>query len=246
MSVNVVFKPLTFNKQFNQWLTERKDLHPVAASKELPDWFRATAPRFKSEQGFSDSTVKRCVPFLEALSSGFYIRSHTDVNMILDKGQVHVKAPISDFDMPSPIDRHKYEQADRLFNNMDLDVNHAFKYINPWSIKLPKGYSCLFTHPLNAAGNKSITFFSGVVDCDTYTSLSVNFPFILNKGFTEFNIKQGEPLVQVIPFKRENYNYVVSSTTEADVGRKERESLNIFSVAENAYRKLYWHKSKDK
>lgn len=246
MSVKVEFKPLTYSEQFNTWLIKRKDLHPVAASKTLPNWFRNTEPSFNTEEGFTDATVKRCVPFFEALSSGFYIKSHSDVKMILRDGQIRVKAPISDFDLPSPIDRHNPKQASKLFDHMDLDVNHVFKYINPWSIKLPKGYSCLFTHPLNAAGNNSITFFSGVVDCDTFNYASVNFPFMLNKGFTEFDIKQGEPLVQVIPFKRENYTYKVSATSKKDVERKEREGLNIFSIADNAYRKLYWHKRKDK
>ena len=38
----------------------------------------------------------------------------------------------------------------------------------------------------------------------TYVN-TINFPFILNKRDEQFLIKKGEPMVQVIPFKRESY-----------------------------------------
>jgi hypothetical protein len=44
----------------------------------------------------------------------------------------------------------------------------------------------------------------GVVDTDRYTSL-INFPFILLKKDKQFLLKKGEPMIQVIPFKRESY-----------------------------------------
>jgi hypothetical protein len=44
----------------------------------------------------------------------------------------------------------------------------------------------------------------GVVDTDTYVN-TVNLPFILKKRDKQFLIKKGEPMVQVVPFKRESF-----------------------------------------
>ena len=45
---------------------------------------------------------------------------------------------------------------------------------------------------------------SGIVDTDNYIN-TINFPFILHKRDEQFLIKKGEPMVQVIPFKRESW-----------------------------------------
>ena len=45
---------------------------------------------------------------------------------------------------------------------------------------------------------------AGVVDTDTYIN-TINFPFILHKRDEQFIIKKGEPMVQVIPFKRQSW-----------------------------------------
>ena len=45
---------------------------------------------------------------------------------------------------------------------------------------------------------------AGVVDTDTYINI-INFPFILRKRDKQFLIKKGEPMVQVIPYKRDSW-----------------------------------------
>jgi hypothetical protein len=45
---------------------------------------------------------------------------------------------------------------------------------------------------------------AGVVDTDVYLNV-INFPFILHKRDEQFLIKKGEPMVQVVPFKRESW-----------------------------------------
>ena len=69
-------------------------------------------------------------------------------------------------------------------------------------IKTPPGYSVLFTHPMNW---HYLPFYSlsGVVDTDTYT-MPVLFPFMMKNNF-EGIIPKGTPVIQIIPFKRDDW-----------------------------------------
>ena len=74
-----------------------------------------------------------------------------------------------------------------------------------FSLKTPKGYSVLFCHPLNRFELPFQTF-SGVVETDEYNQ-GTHFPFYIKKlNVGEIIIiKKGTPIVQIIPFKRENW-----------------------------------------
>ena len=86
----------------------------------------------------------------------------------------------------------------------NLIPDSSFSLMSPWIIRTPPGYSCYFTAPINGE-NPHIRLFSGIVNTDTYFN-HVNFFF----GFREHSpahgiLKQGMPLVQIIPFKREEW-----------------------------------------
>jgi hypothetical protein len=69
-------------------------------------------------------------------------------------------------------------------------------------MKLPKGYSALFTHPLNRF---DLPFFtaSGIVDAD-YGMGGGGVSFCIDKNF-EGVIPAGTPIVQIFPFKRDDW-----------------------------------------
>ena len=76
------------------------------------------------------------------------------------------------------------------------------KWINPWGIKTPKGYSIFIK---NLPHRESIfTILEGVVDTDEY-HVPVNFPFVINDVNFEGLIPAGTPIAQILPFKRENW-----------------------------------------
>jgi hypothetical protein len=80
----------------------------------------------------------------------------------------------------------------------------AFKFINPWTIKTPKGYSSLFVQPLNR-DDLPFQIVSAVVDTDKHP-ISINFPFFLKSNF-EGMLEMGTPIAQIIPIKRENWSH---------------------------------------
>ena len=106
----------------------------------------------------------------------------------------------------------------------------------PWKIKTPPGYSCIFTNPLNK--NSPIKIIDGVVDTDSFHQ--VNFPFYwtgdINKELTI--IQKGTPLIQVIPFKRENWKMSVKKS-ELDTYR---EKMKLSQFLKDNYKKLFWKK----
>jgi hypothetical protein len=121
---------------------------------------------------------------------------------------------------------------------VEQNKNQPFlKIFNPWSIKTPSGYSCLFLPPLN---NKDDRFeiIPGIVDTDSFIS-EVHFPCIFN-GYKyeslETTIKAGTPYVQVIPFKKESWRMILKE-------KKEDTLLKLFSIFVNRYKKLFWNKT---
>ena len=116
-------------------------------------------------------------------------------------------------------------------------VKKAGKFINKWLIKTPPGYSCLFIHPMNRREERW-KIIEGVVDTDTYINV-INFPFILKKTDEQFLIKKGEPMVQIIPFKRESWKMWSGFYLE----KLHSKTLNLLdSEWMDRYKKMFWQK----
>jgi hypothetical protein len=90
-------------------------------------------------------------------------------------------------------------------------------------VATPKGWSCLFVPPLNRP-NPLFEVLSGVVDTDTYQSL-IHFPFIPTGPDGVHVIEKGTPLVQVIPFSREDAAVETDVRAETDAEAEEREKI---------------------
>ena len=54
---------------------------PYPSRKNIPDWFKAL-PMKLGNQGLGTSTIKRCSPFLDALSVGYMIPLAADVEFV--------------------------------------------------------------------------------------------------------------------------------------------------------------------
>jgi len=105
------------------------------------------------------------------------------------------------------------------------------KWHNPWGIKTPPGYSCLFVQPLHR--ESVFTIMPGIVDTDTYNN-PVNFPFVLNDTKFQGIIPAGTPIAQVIPFKRDSWR--MSLGGEEDVKQSKRQLGSIRTVFFEGYK----------
>ena len=114
---------------------------------------------------------------------------------------------------------------------------NAGKFINKWLIKTPPGYSCLFIHPMNRLEER-FKIIEGVVDTDSYVNV-INFPFILKKRDKQFLIKKGDPMVQVVPFKRESFKMWSGFYME----KLHAKTLNILNSGwVDRYKQMFWKK----
>jgi hypothetical protein len=165
-------------------------LHPQPASKFIPEWYRKM-------DGVTDGimTVKKCVPFLDAITGGYIIPLTADV--VWNKKE---KSFDSDA-LVETVSRHYPSQSKDVKIPKEYD-QQPHKWLNNWHIKTPRGYSCLITTPMNRL-DLPFYCFSGIVDTDKHP-LIINFPFVLRKDF-DGKIEAGTPLVQITPFKRDSW-----------------------------------------
>jgi hypothetical protein len=92
-----------------------------------------------------------------------------------------------------------------------------FAWWSDWAVKVPEGYSVLYTTPLNRFDLPFITT-AGIIDNDK-VNLPGTIPFFLVKGWTGV-LPAGTPYAQLIPFKREDWSSVVDDTFQYEAMAK--------------------------
>ena len=113
----------------------------------------------------------------------------------------------------------------------EVENPNSFLMINPWQIKTPEGYSSLLMPVLNA--NLPLQFSAGIVNTDSYHN-KINFPFFVREKWKGV-VKKGTPLIQVIPFKRDEWEHEVRVMNEQDA-----EDLNkVLGDIENQFNSGY-------
>jgi hypothetical protein len=176
---------------------------PIPAVQGLPDWYKALPSKvFNPTIGIEEQTVKKCPPFIDAMTYGFLIPLPVDVEVRDGEFTWNFQMPegFSGEYSHSPIDFHNPSQISGtpFFD----DDRFIIKFNNFWSIKAPEGYSVLFTHPVNRS-DLPFTTLTGLVDCDVFSDSPVNFPARWHDAGFNGVLPKGTPVAQCIPVKRE-------------------------------------------
>lgn len=172
---------------------------PYPARKLMPEWFKALPPKINKENKLDNSTIKRCAPFLDAMTVGWIFPLAADVEIITN-GDASGLTYKSNF-YRTMIETHSQQQISTKEHPHPESPKPPMKFLNWWAIKAPPGYSMLFTSPLNRADSR-FECITGLVDVDGYFEF-INFPFVFKeKNFTGI-LPAGTPLVQAIPIKRD-------------------------------------------
>ena len=230
-----------------------KEDYPIPTKLNIPEWYK------KLEHTVLNKTIKGCIPFLDSLTTGyilkmpqdFYVRHNVDNKN--EKGEefkdsfqtygLHDQSQLLNakyINLNSGFDTHSLKQVEGspfIEKNKNLPF---YKIINPWKIKTPKGYSCLFVPPLNNSDDR-FSIIPGIVDTDTFPN-EINFPIIVNGDkypILETLIKKGTPYVQIIPFKRDSWKMVIKPRKQ-----KEIQTSRLFYGLKllNIYKDKYWNK----
>lgn len=217
-------------------LTAFKKLqHPKPASKFIPDWYKETQSYILGEKkpmgdGGAGGTIKKCIPVFDAITAGYIITLPADVHVSQTED-----GPWFEWANFGPlVTFHPVVQAPIHPKHNGFEYP---KFMNPWAIETPKGYSTLFVQPMHR--ESIFTILPGVVDTDTYIP-GVNFPFVLNDPKFEGLIPEGTPIAQVIPFKRETWETKIG-------GEKNLQQVNQFTQGMNIhffdkYKNRFWHR----
>jgi hypothetical protein len=230
---------------------------PVSAKSIVPDWYKngemAVSSQTLKVARLGDSSIiggiKSCIPFLDAMISGYFICLWEDV-------YVKTSDVVEDFySVEKNPYTNKYEKKQsihlRMIEERIGDIGHTIPrpsgfcknhmiFKGQWGIRLPKGWSLLVTHPLNRFDLPFITT-SGIIDSDEWWT-GGNIPFFFQKNF-EGVITKGTPVAHIIPIKRSSWiSYVseFSSKRSRYLGEKAR------SVPIGWYRDNIWVKKEYK
>jgi hypothetical protein len=216
---------------------------PYPANQNIPEWWRNMSPymvssenpegkKFKVRNRMANTSPKKCVPMLDALTSGYLIPlwadvsiEQTDVNPLInwrtsrDVFEIHGDTSM----IETPIGYHK----------------QVFKFMNLWSIITPPGYSCLISAPagFRQTGLQAIP---AIIDTDKST-LELVFPLWIQKDFNGI-VEKGTPLVQITPFKRSEWKAEYTHYKHNEYQTIEDKNFNATLI--NHYIKKVWSKKK--
>jgi len=204
---------------------------PEPASKGLPEWYKKI-PRYSSEESDKNfMTVKGCLPYLDAMSAGYVLKTWTDITVSKDDES---KRTTLSWNNQLPPAQQKTVASHTGLSRMPGFTEWEFGWNMPWSFEMPEGYSALLTTPLNRPDLPFVNA-SGITDMDKYP-LSGVITFCVNESF-EGVIPAGTPYIQIIPIKRTDF------VLEIDQELREHETKRYdVSLEEGVYKKKWWIK----
>jgi hypothetical protein len=213
---------------------------PVPAKKLVPEWFKKIPAEVS---GFSinpreRSTVKKCMPFIDALTTGYIITAPMDIAVEkMPSGELSTTWGFVEGNNESMLDLDSPKhRSDRMPAPEGYDKN-VWTFTTYGKIQTPPGYSMLVTHPFNRYDLPFLTL-SGVIDSDQIqVSLVVNC--YIRSDFTGI-IEKGTPLAQVFPFKRENWDHEVLQPW--DETQEAKEMFKLRATLVRAYQRFFWQK----
>ena len=193
---------------------------PQRSNRFMPEWFRALDRKILAdgpEQG-AKLTVKACMPVTDVYALGFILPLAFDVTLIVSPDCRDIQAEWDD-DCPfNAIEPHEPAQIGAFDPPFERAV--PMKFVNPWRIKVPDGFSVLFTPPLS---HPELPFlpFSGLVDCDCFAT-NVNIPFLWNGPTGRQTIPAGTPIAQCVPIARETMvkEYIARAADESELSEQ--------------------------
>lgn len=217
---------------------------PISSKNFIPNWYKDAPLHVLNEKeggmhpnlsaNVSNTTLKGCVPFLDALTTGYMATLSCDIEFRKTKDEITVRwmQPII-----KVVEGHNIDQTFMLPTE-HKEEKYASKWLFDWHIKTPPGYSCLYTHPLNRHDLPFRTF-TGVVDTDVFPD-SVHFPFqILNFQGERIIVPAGTPVCQILPFKRDSWD---SKVLEFEEGKKQKAIFQVLRYMTRSYKRQFWHK----
>jgi hypothetical protein len=222
--------------------------HPEPAINAFPKWFK-DMPKFIDPKVHGKSgvrkigTIRDCPAVNDAMSFGYTMYLPGDVfidatgdTIKYDTGTFGDGSRITDAEFDF-ITEHDPIQTSGYQSMFDFH-KQSLKWQTYWGVRTDEGYSTMFIHPMH---RNDFPFYSvtAIVDTDRFATRSP-YAFFVKKGFKGI-IHRGTPMLQVIPFKREDWDMEI---VEPDSRNYHKNIQKLGSVFSQPYKKLFWQRKK--
>lgn len=220
---------------------------PEPAGKNIPEWFQKEDLYFKNpitkqdyldQNGFKVPTFKACPGILDLFTTGYVLKTPCDVEFYENEGKIKVKVP--------PMYEGFCGERERM-NSFPTPTGHEDRHYHwwpNWAPELPNGYSALYVTPMNYY-DLPFTNTTGIIDNDKFNTPGL-VPFFLKKGWTGI-IPAGTPYIQIIPFKREDWESDYVLHTPGEIMERHAWTAKTFRTKDGGvYKKSFWSRRKYK
>jgi len=242
-------------RSFRPWLKKDSKSTPSTTHSVMPKWYKeadrfAKMPNgeyFKApkqvcpfpKEGTKDDygkipTWKACPAIMDGFSTGYVLKTPCDITFFKDaQGNIDVK--VSELNCRDFVSRRPPMPQ---FEHPKGYYKYHFAWQPDWGLEVPEGYSCVYMTPMNRFDLPFLNT-TGIVDNDK-VYLSGTFPFFVVDGY-EGTIKAGTPYMQIIPFKRENWESEIELLSQNDIYAKMNDNMKKYRVPDGGvYIKDVW------
>ena len=244
-------------RAFRPWLSKESSSVPEPTQDNIPDWYK-NADRFAkmpngeywkatkeicpvAKEGTIDDygkipTWKACPAILDAFLTGYVFKTPCDI--IFSKNKFgKIEAKVKD---PKCNDFISFRPPMSQFEHPKGYYKDHFAWMPDWGLELPEGYSALFMTPMNRFDLPFINT-TGIVDSDKVHLLG-SFPFFITEGW-EGTIPAGTPYLQILPFKRENWEHDIEILDQSKMYAKIVDNANFYRQPDGGvYKNKIWTK----
>lgn len=207
---------------------------PKPAAYYIPSWYKNLSKTSEKNMTIEKLDteglgLKSCVPFLDAMINGYIQETWQDI--IVDYNQNTKNISVRFGSGPDIV-----ASRDIVHTPIGPDFyNIEFVWKLPWIPKLPKGWSALYTSPLNHTELPFVSL-SGIIDSDNFYHVPFgNYPFYIKRGFSGI-IPAGTPMFQITPILRKDWSSSLAKWNEEEQSKRE---FSLRKYAFEAYKKVF-------
>ncbi len=243
-------------KSNRPWLNLKSISVPVPTQSSMPQWYKeadrfaknpVTGEYYKAtreicpfpKEGTTDDygmipTWKACPAILDAFITGYLFKTPCDITFTKNsRGSLDLKINDSmykDFCTARPA-MPQFEHPKGFYKD-------HFAWMPDWGMALPEGYSALFMNPMNRFDLPFMNT-TGIVDSDKVHLLG-SFPFFIAEGW-EGTIPAGTPYLQILPFKRENWEHNIDILDQSKIYDNIVKNANFYRQPDGGvYKSKVW------
>jgi len=231
------------NKHYN-----KEETAPRPMAKAIPKWwldadiyvkdFYGNPVSNQLNDGGKALNFKACPAMLDTFTTGYTLVTPCEIEFYQKNGRIKARTPAKFDDF---VGERGVSQG--FQTPPGYEENHFHWYAN-WAPELPDGYSSLYVQPINHFDLPWITV-GGIIDSDKVTTSGL-IPFFIKNGFVGV-VPEGTPYLQIIPFKREDWESEIVFHKAIDIMAKTKEVSDLFRKPEGGvYKKLFWTRRKYK